>query len=481
VWPLAFVCLIPLLEALRGRSALERFGVGWLAGTVAAVALVLVPTGTAVSRYFEIPHWQGYAAAFGLGQLFGALPFALFAVLAGDPGRQGPFERVGRTATALVLSETVRSSFLTGLPWGLLAYALAPVPLLAQSAVLGGAALVSALVAGANAAFFSMLEQLRRPAAAGIACAILALILVPAGRWLEAGPGLRRAGSAPPGGDVLRVTLVQGSLPEDWRRDATRVDEALDRLVALSEGRDAHVVAWPESAFSAPLPANFGLLRRGLASLEAPRPSFVLGAPRIGKGNPVRLHNSALVIDPELEIRDHHDKTRLVPFTEYVPAPFRWLGVRGLSETAGDRVRAVDVAGHRLGVSICYELVFASLSRDLVRDGARLLLNLSNDEWFGTRRGMEQHFAAAVFRAIETDRPLLRSTNTGITAGIDRLGRVVARLPEGVPAALSLDVRPRATRTPFVRLGNWVPWASALLLGALLARSRLRQGRSGQT
>jgi apolipoprotein N-acyltransferase len=480
-WPIAFVCLIPLLQALRGRGARARLGLGWLSGTVAALALVLEPTGVAVARYFEIAPWQGRAAAFGLGQLFGALPFALFAWMLGDPARQAVLARVGRAAAALVLAEAVRSSFFTGLPWGLLAYAVTPAPLLAQSAAFGGAPLVSALLAGANAALASLLDRSHRRIAAAVACATFALLLLPAARGLDGEPGLQRADAAPPRPGAVRIRLVQGSLPEVWRRDATRIDEAIDRLVGLSRGVDTHVVAWPESALSAPLPTNTALLRRRLAAMESPRPSFVIGAPRVGDGDAVRLHNSAVVIGPELEIRDHHDKTRLVPFSEYVPTPLRWLGVEGWSEAPGTRLRPLDVAGHRLGVSICYELIFSAVSRDLVRGGAELLLNLSNDEWFGTQRGMEQHFAAAVLRAIETDRPLVRATNTGITAGIDRLGRIVARLPEGTPAALSLDADPRGTRTAFVRFGDWVPWVSAGLLAALLVREPRGQADARQS
>jgi apolipoprotein N-acyltransferase len=187
---------------------------------------------------------------------------------------------------------------------------------------------------------------------------------------------------------------------------------------------------------------------RGGIGRRAPRPEQ-----RDGR---TALYNAAVLVDARAAWVAAHDKIHLVPFTE-TPR-----------ETPGGAPRALPVGAHRIGALICYELIFADVARALVRDGAGLFVNLSNDEWFGTSRGSEQHFAAAVIRAIETRRTVLRATNTGITAALDASGRVVARLPAGAPSALLVDVRP-ARHTPLaVRLGN--TWTRLALTALVLTK-----------
>lgn len=467
-WPLALVCLVPLLLALRGRALRERIALGLLAGTAAGVLLVLEPTGVAIARYFELPLWQGYVGSFLLAELFGALPFGLFAALCGDPLRHGTGAGVLRVATALVAAELARSTLLTGLPWGLLAYALTPVPVLAGSAALGGASLVSLLLGALGACGLYALTPGRRGRAAGLALVAAAGLALPGllARAREGAPAVVPLGAgAPARPGRVRVLLVQGSLPAAWRRDPAKVLETLERLVALSEGHAVDLVVWPESAVNVPLPANEGLVAGATAGLRERGAHVLLGAPRVDPSDPGRLRISAVLFGPAGRL-DHHDKTRLVPFTEYVPGPLSGLGLRSYDAVPGERVRPLRAGRVTLGPLVCYELIFPAAAREQVRSGAELLVNLSNDEWFGTTRGMEQHFAAAVLRAIETGRPVLRATNTGITAAVDPLGRVVARLPPDRPGSLALAVTPAAGQTLATRLPaplSWLGLAVALL------------------
>lgn len=450
-WPLAFVCLVPLLAALRGRKLAGRAGLGWVAGGVAGAALVLHPTGVALARYFELTPAQGYLGSFALSQLYGALPFVAFAALGGDPARGTALGACARAGAALVVAELFRSVFLGGLPWGLFAYALAPAPWLAQAAAWGGAALLGFALAALNAAWL----RSRRLALA------LAVALALPGAFASsdpAGPGaVAAADGAAKAAEALRVRLVQGNLPAAWRRDPLRVPEALARLGAASDGAPVDLVVWPESALAAPLPANLSSLRTATGALDAGA-FLLLGAPRTeARDGASSLFNSAVLVAADGRLLAAHDKTRLVPVAE------------SRRETPGAHPRVLGLGEQRVGALICYELVFADVARALVRDGAGLLVNLSNDEWFGTTRGAEQHFAAAVIRAIETRRPLLRATNTGVTAAVDAWGRVVARLPSGELGALVVDVRPAHTLTLAVRLGDWVALASGIGLALALA------------
>jgi apolipoprotein N-acyltransferase len=140
--------------------------------------------------------------------------------------------------------------------------------------------------------------------------------------------------------------------------------------------------------------------------------------------------------------RGRYDKTHLLPFTEVVPPLLAALGVRGGHSAAGESIAPLEWNDTKLGILICYELLFPELSRELLRQGAGVLINPSNDVWFDDTAGPQQMLAAAVLRAVATRRPLLRATPTGITAAIDARGRVVAQLARGDARALVVDVWP---------------------------------------
>ena len=481
-WPLAGVCLVPLLWSLRGRGAWARACLGGLAGTVAALGTVVWPLGGALAAYFSLATWQGLLAALGVGALFGGVGFALFAFLAGD-GTSRPVMNAVRVGAAWVAADLFRTHAFTGLPWLLLGHLLAPVPALAQLAALGGTALVSFWLASTNALWLALAPGPRRAPAvrlAGVlaAAAVLAWLVAPVS---EPGrPGaieVLEPDDAPLASrEALRVALVQPSLPRDWRHDVTRAHASLERLVGLSRRVPVvDLVVWPENALPVPQPANAGLIRTALEALGEGGPQLLLGAARYDPLAPGHVYSSAMLWDGRGESERWHDKVHLVPFTEYVPAalaPF-------LSERAGagegDSPVALPVGSTVVGPLICYELLFADLARALVSDGAELLVNLSYDGWFGGLGAAEQHLAAAVLRAIELRRPLLRSTSDGITVAIDGRGEVVARLAPRTPGTLALSVWPSAARSPYSRVGDLPAWLAAVLvvlvtLGELLLR-----------
>lgn len=473
LWPGAFVCLVPLVLAVQGRPAGARAGLGWVAGTVAAVGVSLVPAASAVSLYFGTPLWLGTLAALGLGQVFGGLPFALLALAVGDPGRQRPALTALRCAAAVVAAEWLRSTVLSGLPWGLLGYALTPVPALAQGAALGGAPLLALLLGAANGGLARVLAAPRRLepwVALGVATGLLAApaALTPSGTDPRL-PGASGSGRSDP--PTLRVALVQGALPRASRRGIERVGPDLRHLLSLSPGEPVDVIVWSESALRVVLPENRELLARALRDAPPPARALLLGAPRSGPG-PGPPYNAAILVDAKGRIRAAHDKIHLVPVAETIPA---WLAPTGIGPSKnrpGEALAPLELGSAELGVLICYEVLFPELARHLVRSGAQILVNLSNDEWFAGRGGLEQHVAAAVLRAIETRRPVLRATNTGITAAIGPTGRVVARLPPDLPGTLVVEApRPREV-TLATRLGPWPRGLAlvVLLLGGLLEK-----------
>lgn len=481
LWPLAFVCGVPLLLALEGRSLGQRIGLGWLAGTAATCCSTVIPAAVSSSSYFGVPMWQALVIAFSVGQLFGAGSFAALAALAGPLSSPRPAAVALRVAVAWAAAEFLRSTLWTGLPWILLGQALTPVPALAQAAAYTGVPGVTFLVAAANAGLWALLRPGARAQAVGTLAAVGSLFLA---AWFASPlrldlpqPGaVLAAGTA--GDGALRVLLVQGNLPNQRRSGTGSVSSELERLLRLTDRPDVDLAIWPENAVRALLPINTELLARGWRQLEHPPARLLLGAPRHDPEEPGVLYNSALLYDADLRLLGHHDKIHLLPFGEYTPELFRALGFGGHDTAPGEQARVLAPESLRIGSLVCYEIAFEALPVALVRDGADLLVNLSNDGWFGRTGAIEQHFSAAVFRAIETGRPVLRATNTGVTAAVDAFGRVVARAPLQEPTVLEIDVVPGGPSTLYAATGNLLgPMClfTSLLLSALPTLQRQRK------
>jgi apolipoprotein N-acyltransferase len=187
----------------------------------------------------------------------------------------------------------------------------------------------------------------------------------------------------------------------------------------------------------------------------------------------VRFYNSAWLVGADGAARGVYDKRRLVPFAEYAPVP-RVPGLGWRFDAPGDYSPGAEPVVFPtpapFGVLICYEAIYPWLARDLAGAGARFLVNVSNDAWFGTSAGLEQHFAITVFRSVETRRALARATNTGVTALIGPSGRILARFPPDVRDAWIVDVPLRDGTTPYARAGDVFGVLAAV--GALVALAR---------
>jgi apolipoprotein N-acyltransferase len=477
-WPLAFVWLVPLLAVLGGRTLPKRVWLSGLCGVTFALCVAVGPTGLAASRFLGVPLWQGLTLTTLTGIVFGGLSFALLGLLAGDPRRQPLPLFVARAGAAFAVAELARGRLLTGIPWLLLSHALAPRPELAQLAAWGGSALLGAWVAGVNAALAGLLRPAARRAVAptllGLAAlaAAAALAMPGPGQPGSVQPVQAPEGPTPPG--ALRVALVQPALAEEIWNDGSRAAASLDPLVRLSrEAGPSDLLVWPEYAFKPLLPANRALLERALGGLDGAADAVLLGAPRYDPARPERQFNSAQLLAADGRVLGVHDKVRLVPFFEY---PVLGRGSHHAVLTSGGEAQALSLDGHRIGALICYEVLFSRIARDEVARGAELLLNLSNDAWFGGSGGAEQHFAAAVLLAIELRRPVLRSTPTGVTGAIDAAGRVAARLPADRPGAVRVDVWPSRERSGYARLGDAFAGLALVFCGLLTLADARRRG-----
>jgi len=344
--------------------------------------------------------------------------------------------------------EWFRGWFLSGFPWLALGYSQLETPLRGYAPVSGvyGTSFAAALMAGAIVTLL-----LGRRAARLTALGLVLVIVI-------AGALLRRVEWTAPRGTQVSVALVQGAVPQSMKWEAGQRDRTLELYAGLTAphlGTD--IVVWPEAA----LPALERDIRPFLDSLRA--------AAR-GRGSEVIL--GQLRRDPETgayynallalgESEQWYDKRRLVPFGEFFPVPAQvreWLRLMNLPysdfEAGADDQPPLAAAGEALAPTICYEDAYASEQLDLVRNST-LLVNVTNDAWFGDSTAPHQHLDISRMRALETGRPMLRATNDGVTALIAHDGALMGTLPQFQAGVLTGTVQPRVGHTPYVRLGNW--------------------------
>ena len=372
---------------------------------------------------------------------------------------------------AWVLSEWVRTWFLTGFPWLFIGYSQIDTTLANVSPVFGvlGVSSLVALLAG-GLAWGILAPSLRRAAVIGTFwVAVLAGLQLLDREWTQ------------PAADPISVALLQGNIAQDKKWDPDYREITLERYQALTaQHLGANMVIWPEAA----VPMWYDQAKEYLAGLwalaEQTGTSLMIGVPvREADG---RAYNAVVSLSDPSEF---YYKRHLVPFGEYVP--FRdFLGsaldVIGASMSdfiPGREAQVLKAAGVPVGVFICYEAAFGAEVAELLPE-AQLLVNVSNDAWFGNSLGPLQHFQMVRMRAIETGRDLLRATNTGITAAVSYEGEVLQRAPQFEVAAISAEVTPRTGATPYVRWRDWpVLGLIALGLGFLLLNRNRRHHRFG--
>ena len=406
--------------------------------------------------------------------------------------------RIVALAVGIASCEWLRGHLFTGFPWNTLGMALGQNLWLMQGAsVIGlyGLTLLAVGIAAAPATLPVSETRIGRYAPSALAALTLA------GLAAYGAARVPRAPSQPVAG--VRLRLVQPNLNQDAKFRPENRQDILDRYLELSDRASApdrtgiadvtHVI-WPESAFPFLIQRDPEALARIAAAFPRGR-QLITGAARMdtpAEAERPRFFNSILTITAGPKLGDIYDKVHLVPFGEYLPGPLdaglRALRIRQFVSipggfTAGDRAhqRIMTVPGlPPVAATICYEAIFPGA----IVPGATpagpppvpgLILNLTNDAWFGDTPGPRQHFAQARLRAVEDGLPLVRDANTGISAVVDAYGRITASLPLGVEGVLDADLPARIPgRTLYARLGD-VPfallWAGALLW-VLAARRR---------
>ena len=472
LWPLtllSFAALLWLVERAPGlRSALAR---GWCFG-FGQFVLGLNWIATAFTYQAAMPAWLGWVAVVLLSLYLAVYPAAA-AGLAYRWGRRNRLVLVLVFAAAWIVTEWLRATLFTGFAWNPVGVALVDTGLAWPARWIGTYGL-SGLVVLLGGALLLALGSDQRRAAAGTALAVIGLC---AAAW-----GVAAAERSGPLGKMVRI--VQPNIGQQNKWDPGFRDENFRRQQRLTGAplAEPRLVLWPEAA----TPDYIGVdprARSRIAGLIGPRDIIMLGAVELvfgPDGMTDAAYNSLFALDSTGRILGRYDKAHLVPYGEYLP--MRPLLSRiGLSRLApGDKdflsgpgPRNILLPGFgRAGVQICYEIIF---SGDVVDDEERpdFIFNPSNDAWFGAF-GPPQHLAQARLRALEEGLPVLRATPTGISAVIDRHGRLLQSIPTGIEGVIDTRLPPPGQATLFARFGNLTPFAFVLLLvaGAVAVRRK---------
>jgi len=476
----AWFSLIPLLLVMRNHPFRTGFaaGVGFFGMVLYWVNIVMVTYGK-MHIFFSVCAYS--FLVFYLALFFGASTWAACRV-----------EEKVRIPVTFSLPvfwaafEFIRSFLLTGFPWASLGYSQQDFPLLIQSVDLFGVYGLGFLIVLVNVSLAEAIRALRRKDCSILPrfslIAALALFIADAGYgyWrLYGGPDHREK--------TLQTVLVQGNIDQSQKWDPSLQEMTVDLYGDLSrsgasDGR-TDLIIWPESA------TPFYFQEGGVLSDKVFAVSSDTGAPLLF-GSPAyeivnrryRFLNSAFLLAPNGKVLGRSDKIHLVPFGEYVPLhrflPFIDKLVVGIGDFSPGTVTPLPLNGGEVGVLVCYESIFPELAREWVRRGSDLLVNITNDAWFGRSSAPWQHLTMCRFRAIENRIWIARAANTGISAFIAPSGRVVSRSDLFETTYLKGEVGFGALPTFYNRTGDMLP-SICLLIGLWwLVKTRRRFGEA---
>ena len=378
---------------------------------------------------------------------------------------------------AWLLMEWWRSWFLTGFGWLALGYAHTDSFMGSLAPVVGqyGLGLLTLIHAGAmiTIALGSQRETI---------AAIVVIVAIWGGSL-----ALRGVEWTAPQGAPITVAVVQGAVPQDEKWIGDNLDSILELYrTRTREAHGANLIVWPESAIPDLANNHVAFYRDVYAEASARGSSLVMGALR-AEPNPLtgeeEYFNSVLAMDRATPGVGWYNKHHLVPFSEFFPVPGfirSWLRLMSLPYSDFNRGAArqppLEAAGQRIAAGVCYEDAYGSTLLPSMGD-ATMLLNVTNDSWFGHSTARFQHLQISRLRAMETGRPMVRAANDGVSAVIGHRGEILARAPEYEANVMRANLQPRRGLTPYARSGNWPILCLSLVFALAGAYFRRRDKR----
>ena len=466
LWPIAILSITPLFICLKNQSISQAFKYAAIYGFGLYI--------TGASWIFISMHVHGdVSAVFALVGtilfcLFVAIIFALPFVFITLIPQSLSYWIIGLPAI-WVISEWFRSWILSGFPWLYIGYSHTDTWLNGWAPI-GGVFLLSYLTALCGAALAQLLQQ--RSTFNFILASIIFALPFTSGAFLQS------INWTQPTYTELAVSLVQPDVPQKDRWSPPQRNKILRGLLSQTEPHwGADIIVWPEGA----IPALYSQSEQFLLDLDRHAKKYntalITGIPT--NNNPQGLfYNSMLTVG---DGQGQYNKTRLVPFGEYVPLETLIRGLNNFfdlpmsSFSLGAKHQSPLLAKqHNIATAICYEIAYPNLVAKNVRNTS-LILTVSNDAWFGNSIAPQQHMQMARMRAIENAKPMMRATNNGITALVDHQGKVYKQLPQFNKGVLSGQVTPRVGSTPFTTYASWPIVSFSLLTIAVLVFLRIRK------
>jgi apolipoprotein N-acyltransferase len=465
IFPLAVICpaaLMLLWERATPRGG-ANLGFWFGAGTFLAGTYWLY---TSIHVFGRAPLWIAILLMLSLVAIMGLYHALLGYVAARWLPRSGLVRWLVALPAAWVGIEWLRGWLFSGFPWLALGYSQID-SWLAGFAPLAGVYGLGLLVMLSAGGLVAVIRE--KGAARAFAVLLVAFI------W-AAGAGLTRFEWTARSGEPLTVSLVQGAISQDLKWQEENRDATLALYRELTEQvLGSRIVVWPEAALPALAHEVKDYLDSVRRAARAKGSDLIIGQLRYDFERD-QYRNSIAAMNEQVT---WYDKRRLVPFGEFFPVPdfvrswMRLMSLPYVDMTAGAAEQAPLLAGgQKLGATICYEDAYGSQQLAVLRE-ATLLVNVSNDAWFGDSTAPHQHLEIARMRALEAGRSMLRATNDGITAVIDADGTIIDRIPQFEPGVLTATVEPRTGLTLYARTGNVpvIAWCgAAALLGLILGR-----------
>ena len=480
---LAWVALVPLLIALEECSPREAFRVGLTCG-ITAYAFILYWLNIVFTQYGHLP-WSVSIPVYLLLVVW----LAMFYGLSTSIARMGELVGIKAAFTlpvAWVAFDFIRSFLFSGFAWAMLGHSQFRTLPLIQIADLAGVYGITLLIVLTNIVLH---RALRAVSGAGVPYPVksaLILLLLLLGTLFYGFDRLN--GSDTPPSKPLRVALIQGNIPQDVKWSPAFRERTLDtyeRLTRDASREGVDLIVWPESAvpfFFQDEPLRAERIRNLARETNA---CLLFGSPahELRNGRSTFL-NSAFMVSPRGETVGRADKLHLVPFGEYVPLgsvlTFINKIVVGIGDfSPGERAVTLDTGSTKLGVQVCYEVIFPELARQYVQAGARVLVAITNDAWFGRSSAPYQHLAISTFRAIETRTPLIRAANTGVTAIVDQNGHIRTMTALFVEAYRTGEVQPGSGKSIYLTIGDAPAWFCVLLTAGVALFAWIKRKKTG--
>ena len=464
---LAVLAFVPPLLAVPGETPRRAAAWGWAGGVLWEFATLwwLIPT---MVRYGAIHPLVAFLLVAGMCAVLGLYMAGFLATVAALVRRRGPWGLVA-APLAWVLWEWLRGHLFSGMPWWGPGYALSVYPAFLQGVRLFGVLGLSLLCLLCATALALWIRHRTHPATRwAVPAAVLLLGAAYGwGAWLGGKPLERRP--------EIPVGYLDPNIPQDRKWDQAFSGEVLATLLRLTTAMkhyELKLMVWPESAtpFEWDQDAAYRQAVGDAArTINAP---ILLGSVLTGGGG---YQNGAVLVGSDGSEEARYAKTHLVPFGEYVPFRSLLFFARPIVDTIGDfqpgrSLAPIESPAGKLGVTICFEGIFPELVRRQVREGAEVLVNITNDAWYEGTPGPAQHFLQERVRAVETDRYLVRSANRGVSGVVTPRGTLEAAATPGQAASFWGLVEKRNTKTLWTRLGDWWLLVPLLALAAAFLR-----------